>query len=85
MEWNVGSLWELRTVFASMKVVELLTKNCKELNSANNKTKYGSRFFSSKASDGGFPSGSVIKNPPANAGVMGSIPGPRIFHVPQNN
>ena len=45
MEWNVGSLWELRTVFASTKVVELLTKNCKELNSANNKTKCGSRFF----------------------------------------
>jgi len=41
--------------------------------------------FSTKASDGDFPSGSVVKNPPANAGVMGSIPGPRIFHVPQSN
>ena len=85
MEWNVGSLWELRTVFASMKVVELLTKNCKELNSANNKTKYGSRFFSSKASDGGFPSGSVIKNPPANAGVIGLIPGPGRSRMPRGS
>ena len=24
----------------------------------------------------GFPGGSVVKNPPANAGNMGSIPGP---------
>ena len=24
----------------------------------------------------GFPGGSVIKNPPTNAGVMGLIPGP---------
>ena len=24
----------------------------------------------------GFPSGSVVKNPPANAGDLGSIPGP---------
>ena len=24
----------------------------------------------------GFPGGSVVKNPPANAGSMGSIPGP---------
>ena len=26
---------------------------------------------------GGFPGGSVVKNPPANAGNMGSIPGLR--------
>ena len=32
-----------------------------------------------------FPGGSVIKNPPANAGDRGSIPGPEIFHVPWGN
>ena len=32
-----------------------------------------------------FPSGPVVKNPPANAGDMGSIPGPGGSHVPQSN
>ena len=29
----------------------------------------------------GFPGGSVVKNPPANAGDPGSIPGPGRAHV----
>ena len=32
-----------------------------------------------------FPGGSVVKNPPANAGVMGSIPDPGRSHVPRSN
>ena len=32
----------------------------------------------------GFPGGSVVMNPPANAGDMGSIPGPRRSHKPQS-
>ena len=32
-----------------------------------------------------FPSGTVVKNPPANAGDMGSIPGPGTSHMPRNN
>ena len=28
----------------------------------------------------GFPGGSVVKNPPANAGDTDLIPGPEIFH-----
>ena len=32
-----------------------------------------------------FPSGSVVKNQPANAGDMGLIPGPRRFHMPGSN
>ena len=28
-----------------------------------------------------FPGGPVVKNPPANAGDMGSIPGPERFHM----
>ena len=33
----------------------------------------------------GFPDGSVVKNPPANAGDMGSIPDLGRFHMPQSN
>ena len=29
-----------------------------------------------------FPGGLMVKNPPANAGDMGSIPGPERSHVP---
>ena len=32
-----------------------------------------------------FPGGTVGKNPPANAGDTGLIPGLRRFHMPQNN
>ena len=34
---------------------------------------------------GGFPGGSVVKNPPSNAGDTGSIPGLRASHVLRNN
>ena len=33
----------------------------------------------------GFPSGAVVKNPPANAGDMGSSPGPGRSHMPRSN
>ena len=33
----------------------------------------------------GFPGGSVVKNPPCNAGDAGSIPDTGRFHVPQSN
>ena len=36
-------------------------------------------------SDGDFPGGAVVKNLPANAGDMGSIPGPGRSHMPQSN
>ena len=32
-----------------------------------------------------FAGGAVVKNPPANAGDMGSIPGPGGSHIPQSN
>ena len=32
-----------------------------------------------------FPGGPVAKNPPANAGNMGSIPGPGRFHMQWGN
>ena len=33
----------------------------------------------------GFPGGAVVRDPPANAGDMGSIPGPGRSHMPWNN
>ena len=33
----------------------------------------------------GFLGGSVVKNPPANAGDTGLIPGPGRFHMPWTN
>ena len=34
---------------------------------------------------GDFPGGAVVKNPPANAGDTGSIPGLGRSHMPQSN
>ena len=34
---------------------------------------------------GDFPGGAVVKNPPANAGDMGSIPSPGRSHMPRSN
>ena len=33
----------------------------------------------------GFPGGAVVKNPAANAGDTGSIPGPGRSHMPRSN
>ena len=33
----------------------------------------------------GFPGGSVLKNPPASAGDLSSIPDPGRFHMPWSN
>ena len=42
-------------------------------------------YFSHFKNQGDFPGGAVVKNPPANAGDMGSSPGPVRSHVPQSN
>ena len=34
---------------------------------------------------GDFPGGAVVKNPPANAGDTGSIPGLGRYHMPRSN
>ena len=40
----------------------------------------------SKLQEGrGFPGGAVVKNPPANGGDTGSIPGPGRSHMPRSN
>ena len=38
----------------------------------------------SKTHLGGFPGGTVVKNPPANAVDMDSIPGPGRSHMPRS-
>ena len=38
-----------------------------------------------KTYTGGFPGGVVVKNPPANAGDMGSSPSPGRSHMPGSN
>ena len=40
-------------------------------------------FFNTKIKHG-FPGGTVNNNPPANAGVMDSIPDPGRFHMPRS-
>ena len=39
----------------------------------------------SKTYELAFPGGTVVKNPPANAGDTGWSPGPGRSHMPQNN
>ena len=47
-----------------------------------NNSKY---TFITKFSIKGFPGDPVVKNPPANAGDMGSSPGPGRSHMPRSN
>ena len=42
-------------------------------------------YFFKKADYRDFPGGTVVKNPPANAGDTGSSPGPGRSHVPRSN
>jgi len=42
-------------------------------------------YFYLKKSKEDFPGGPVVKNPPANAGDVGLIPGPERFHMPRSN
>ena len=41
-------------------------------------------FFNFRKSLWGFPGVTVVKNPPANSGDMGSSPGPGRSHMPQS-
>ena len=44
-----------------------------------------SLFLSQRAMGGDFPGGAVVKNPPANAGDMGSSLGLGRSHMPESN
>ena len=43
------------------------------------------QLYSKKTTQLGFPGGAVVKNPPANAGDTGSLPGPGRSHMPWSN
>ena len=43
------------------------------------------KHICNKQKNKGFPGGSMVKNPPANAGDTGSIPGRGRSHMPQSN
>ena len=43
------------------------------------------QYKASKGKWWDFPRGTVVKNPPANAGDTGSIPGAGISHMPWSN
>ena len=51
----------------------------------NNKKLKSKDFFVLKIQSRDFPGGTVVKNPPANAGDTGSSPGPGRSHMPQSN
>ena len=42
-------------------------------------------WFNIRISSGDFPGGAVVKNPPANAGDVGSSPGPGRSHMLWSN
>ena len=46
---------------------------------------YNGILSSLKTEVKGFPGGTVVKNPPANAGDTGSSPGPGRSHMPRTN
>ena len=49
------------------------------------KPRHRPRSQHTKKPHGGFPSGAVVGNPPADAGDMGSSPGPGGSHVPRSS
>ena len=55
------------------------------LHRPNSRSEMAEESVNFKRNQQGFPGGSVVKNPPANAGDTGSIPGPGRSHMLQDN
>ena len=55
------------------------------LHRPNSRSEMAEESANFKRNQQGFPGGSVVKNPPANAGDTGSIPGPGRSHMLQDN
>ena len=66
-------------------ILKLLTTPCPKMFRSGKMARSRSIFTAIKTRILDFPSGTMEKNPPANAGDTGSIPGPGRFHVPQSN
>ena len=65
------------------KIHETFNKDLKELKSKQ--TVINNTITEIKNTLEGFPGGTVVKNPPANAGDMGSSPGLGRSHMPRSN
>ena len=68
-----------------MPVITTTTKKKKKKSTSELPGKQGKSPGVRKKLGGDFPGGAVVKNPPANAGDTGSIPGPGRSHMPQSN
>ena len=66
-------------------ILKLLTTPCPKLFRSGKMAPSRSIFTPIKNKILDVPSGTVQKNPPANAGDTGSIPGPGRFPMPQSN
>ena len=76
----------------NLKIREDNMKTFYSIKVEERKNKRGGRFYFarrfthfSQYRTGDFPCGTVDKNPPANAGDMGSIPDPGRFDMPRSN
>ena len=69
--WGAGSLWKLSVLSGQF---------CCEP-----KTALKNKVLFLKNGQRNFPGGTVIKNPPANAGDVGSSPGPGRSHMLRSN
>ena len=58
---------------------------CKSLEIDQKIVKTGNHSIVYQTECVGFPGGSVVKNPPTNAGNTGSTPDPGRFHMSQSN
>ena len=68
----------------SQKMIEFLTNwLLPALKSTSKIEQWSEHYQKSKGRD--FPGGAMVKNPPANAGDTGLIPGPGRSHMPRSN
>ena len=62
----------------------MIVKMMQNLGNRENTRKFNEDLEELKSKQG-FPGGTVVKNPPANAGDTGSSPGPGRSHMPRSN
>jgi len=84
-----GINWGIEiNIYTLPHIKEITNKNLLYSIGGKKKVKYVCRTYIKlilKMHSRGFPTGPVVKNPPANGGDTGSIPGPGKFHVPWGN
>ena len=83
-KWRLGEMFLTETMGLSVRVAQAEEGDNDDHRSLVGKIA-GSEGSGSEVIDRDFPGGAVVKNPPANAGDTGSIPGPGRSHMPQSN